>query len=365
LSTAPLIRNADLALAAAALATTGTDAMVDHVWAGVVHDAGGKGRTVRAIKLVAFDTPVVLFAVGLNHEFGHVTRAGERGYRSDLDINGTPWSGDPFTLFALDPEIFDDMGSQVGGEEASKTLKERGERAMRGESRIAAGHALTVILASLDLPLYAYGNLAPDQTQFGDLTRFVSLVARQRGRLDPVSLDRVRGSVRARSMLNLLDVSLWGLAYGVAHDHVWRGDAGVRVPWLRVGSARFIPAMQYSVTPIGPEYAARTHIRSGRWSGSGYVRWSERVGSDRQIGVGGSIAGWVVRGMRPNLAADVWSHSAAGGGLHGALGIDFADRPSRRATLTMAVGAKSSGYLSGFATAGGAYVLAGLNVRPW
>jgi len=261
--------------------------------------------------------------------------------------------------------IFDDMGSQVGGEEASKVLKERGERAMRGESRIAAGHALTVILASMDLPLYAYANLAPDNTDFGDLTRFVSLLSRQREQFDPKVWDRTRGDVRARSMLNLLDVSLWGLAYAVAHDHVWRGDEGVRVPWLRIGPIRAIPAMQYSVTPIGPEYAVRTHLKSGPWNGAAYVRWTERIGPARQSGAGGSIGGWTTHGMKATLTADVWSHSVDGAGVHGALGIDFVDRPLRRATLTVSAGAKSSGYLSGFAMASGTYVTAGLNVRPW
>lgn len=373
LSSVPMIRNADLALAAAVLATSGTDAIVERAWPGTLHDDGPKGRVVRAVKLAAFDWPVVLYFVALNHELGHLTRANEKGYRSQFNIVGTPWSGNPFELSALDYEIFHDMGSQVGGEEGSRRLKDQAESAMRGAERIAAGHALAVIISSLDLPIYAYWNLAPDKFDFaagrpfpdGDIGLFVSLLAIERGQSVPVSFDTTRRHVRARSMLNLLDSSLWTLTYGVFHDHVWKGEDGVRVRWLRVGRAAFIPSLRYDVTPIGPEYAIRSHYRVLHRTGLGYVRWSEPIGAARQAGAGLSMAGWQVRGLRPQVTADLWSHTTNGAGIHGALGVELVDWPSHRATFTMTAGAKSSGYLPGFPMESGPYVKAGFNVKPW
>ena len=129
----------------------------------------------------------------------------------------------------------------------------------------------------MDLPLYAYGNLAPGETRFGDLSRFVSLMARGRGQFDPVSLDQIRGNVRTRSMLNLLDVSLWGLAYGVVHDHVWGGEEGVRVPWLRIGHVRAIPATRSSVTPDWARIC-RAHPPDGRPMERRRLRSLDRTG---------------------------------------------------------------------------------------
>ena len=54
-----------------------------------------------------------------------------------------------------------------------------------------------------------------------------------------------------------------------------------------------------------------------------------------------------------------------GFGMRGEVEADVSGWPGQRAALTVAVGAKSSGYLAGFAMDGGAYITAGVTVRVW
>ena len=51
--------------------------------------------------------------------------------------------------------------------------------------------------------------------------------------------------------------------------------------------------------------------------------------------------------------------------MRGEVQVDAVGWPHERATLTVAAGAKSSGYLLGFPMDNGAYINAGLNVRVW
>jgi hypothetical protein len=44
---------------------------------------------------------------------------------------------------------------------------------------------------------------------------------------------------------------------------------------------------------------------------------------------------------------------------------DFRSWPDPRAALTVAAGAKSSGYLAGFPMDGGAYITAGVTLKVW
>lgn len=369
----PMMRNADLLLSGAVLAGSGTDALLDKSWAGARRHPGLKGRLVRATKLLAFDVPVVAYFVGLNHELGHTTRATEQGFRSRLDFVGTPWSARAFELWALDSGIFTDLGSQAGGLEASRRLKDLGEAWMRRADRVSAGHAVATIAASVDLPLYAFWNLAPDKfdrspgTRFpdGDVGRFVRVLA-ARGGLDAhEEFDRLRREVRARSRLNLLDAGLWTLAAGLVRDYVWNGEDGVRVRWIDLGPIGIIPSVRYELSPIGPEYYVRSHFKLPERTGMAYVRWSDHLAASRQVGFGFSTTLSPIGVVQPRMDFDVWSHTTEGRGVHAAVSAELLDWPSRRAALSTTVGAKSSGYLLAHPLESGAYVNAGLVLRFW
>ena len=357
-----MTRNADLSLAAAVVATAALDRAIAAAWSPRPDSAAS--RTTRLAKFAAFDLPVVLFAVGLNHEGGHIARAREQAFAYTFAVVGSPWSTRPFKLIGVSPAIFADLGSQAGGFEASRRLKDRSEALLWHAGRVAPGHALAAIIASLDLPVYAWHSLAPSNlAEPGDPARILSIVVRDRDAW--LEFDDYRVRMRRRPSWNLIDSAVLTLAYGLVRDHLWRGDRGVHVRWLRLGGLRLLPGVRYEWTSIGAEYALRSHYRAGSIAGLGYLRWTERFRNARQFGVGGS-ASWEVRAsVRSRADLDLWSHTHDGAGAHGAVTLEVDRWAPGASSLLVSVGAKSRGHISSLPPEAGAYVTAGLLVRVW
>lgn len=355
-----LTRNADLSLAGAVAATTALDRAIAAVWS--PRPDGLASRTTRLAKFAAFDVPVVLFAVGLNHEGGHIARAREQAFDYTFTVVGSPWSTRPFRLIGVSPAIFDDLGSQAGGFEASRRLKDRSEALLWHANHVSPGHALASIIASLDLPVYAWQSLAPDNlAEPGDPARILSIVVRDRDAW--LEFDDYRSRMRRRASWNVIDSALWMLTYGLVRDHLWRGDDGVAVRWLRIGSVRLLPGVRYEWTSIGAEYAVRSHYRAGGAAGFGYVRWSERFASARQVGAGGS-ASWDLReSVSARVDLDLWSHTRDGAGAHGTLSVEVDRWAPGASSVIVSVGAKSRGHVSSLPPDAGVYVTAGMLVR--
>lgn len=381
-STTPMTRNADAMLAASALATAAADNGLAAVSTTLFRGAHPRGRLVRAAKLLVFDVPVVTYFTGLNHEWGHQTSASEFGVESQLTLVGTPWSSRQFRLRTTSPVPIDvDLvwpAMHGGGLEASRRFKDRSERLMRRADRVAAGHVLATVIAALDAPIYAWHDLAPGRftsypTGEGDVNTLIFDLAERRFGTDAVRLEALRHDVRARSSLNLADSALWSEVAGLIVDYVWNGETSVRIRWLEVGTLRLLPSIRYEWSPFGPEYYAGSQFKTARTAGSAYVRWTERIGDDRQTGAGLAIAlpaftaafARRTHDIVPTLDVDVWSHTLYGAGVNASIGAEIGSWPAARAALTVAAGAKSRGHLIGYALDSGPYVTAGVNVRIW
>ncbi len=369
-STADMIRNADVMLTASVLSVSVTDAALGRLSPLLFKGASAAARTSRIAKLVLFDAPVVTYFNGLNHEWGHQTSASEFGVRSRLSFVGTPWSGKPFDLVGGVIPVEPPAHAVVhgGGLEASRLLKDRSELRLLDVDRIAPGHALAAIVASLDAPVYAFFDLSPDNFSHefvGDVLTIVRDLADRREAFDRRGIERIRHNVRARMAINLLDVALWSEAYGLLVDHVWNGDASARVRWLRIGNTRILPSLRYELSPHGPEYYAGTLFRAGGTAGRAYGRWTERIGNDRQVGGGAALSRWSIGRVMPRVTVDVWSHSADGFGMHAGIEADVNGWPGRRAALIVGAGAKSRGHLVGYSLDSGAYVTLGARMKIW
>jgi hypothetical protein len=374
-STTPMTRNADLMLSASILATSAADVGLTALSPPLFRGPRFAARVARATKLALFDLPVVVYFVGLNHEWGHQTRSTEYGVDSQLSLTGTPWSSNPFRLWGLEPFPEDPLVTAAihgGGLEASHQLKDRAEARMLRAERVAPGHALASIVASLDAPLYALRDLSPGtfgDGRPGDVITLVTDLHDRRSALGTSRLEDLRHHVRTRTMLNLLDAALWSETAGLLGDHLWRGEADVRVRWLPIAGVRVLPSMRYELSPLGPEYYVRTLYRAFGASGTAYGRWTERIGPDRQVGGGFSLSRWstprILPRVSPTVTIDAWSHTVDGFGLRGEVAADVRGWPAQRAALTVAAGAKSSGYLAGFAMDGGPYITAGVTVKVW
>jgi hypothetical protein len=383
-STTPMTRNADAMLSVSILSTAAADHGLAAVSTSLFRGAHPRGRLARAAKLLLFDVPVVTYFSGLNHEWGHQTSADEFGVGSRLSLVGTPWSSRQFRLETTTPVPDVDLVWPVmhaGGLEASRRLKDRSDARMRRRDRIAPGHALTSIIAALDAPIYAWHDLAPGRftdtpSGEGDVNTLIFDLAERRFGYDLVRLEELRHDVRTRSTLNLADAALWSELVGLIVDHVWNGETSVRVRWLEVGALQLLPSIRYEWSPFGPEYYVGSHFKlakGSKTSGMAYVRWSERIGPDRQTGAGASLTlpafsrtfARRVHQVVPTIELDVWSHTTYGAGLNASIGADVGAWPSERASFTITAGAKSRGQVTGYALDSGVYVTAGVNVRFW
>jgi hypothetical protein len=369
-STDLVSRNAELTFAAAVLATDGVDQAINAIWLDDRRAGDRTSRAVRIAKLALFDAPVVAFFVGLHHEGGHISRSREKNFPYSFRVIGGPWSRHRFELIAVDSGIFDDLGAQAGGFEAARYLKDRTEARYWSKDRISPGHALVSIVSALDLPVYALHNLAPGQFEdgfpLGDAAAVLSILQTKKLLAgEPYILDPERRRMRTRALLNFADASLWALVYGVLGDHVWKGDDGVRVRWLRLRGVELLPSVRYELTANAPEYHLRSQFRTARFAGLGYVRWSERVDDARQFGIGGSIAPRRSARVMPRLDLDAWSHTRDGTGLHGAMTLEVAAPNWSNAALTVAIGAKSSGHVAALPLDSGGYVSAGVVFTVW
>jgi hypothetical protein len=357
-----MTRNADLSLAGAVLATTALERAIAAAWS--TRPDSATARTTRLARFLLFDVPVVTFAMGLNHEGGHIARSREKAFDYTFAVVGSPWSARPFELIGLSPGIFDDLGSQAGGFEASRRLKDRSEALLWHADRVAPGHALAAIIASLDLPVYAWQSLAPGNlAEPGDPARILSIVVRDRDAW--LEFDDYRSRMRRRASWNVVDSALWMLTYGLVRDHLWRGDRGVPVRWLRIGGAELLPGVRYEWTSIGAEYALRSHYRAGEVAGLGYVRWTERFGNARQFGTGGSASWDINASLRSRVDLDLWSHTRDGGGAHGAVSVETDRWAPGASSLIVSAGAKSQGHVSSLPPDAGVYVTTGMLVRVW
>jgi hypothetical protein len=388
-STTPMTRNADVTLAASILSSAAVDNGLA-AWSSVFRAPRPSGRLARAAKVALFDIPVTTYFTGLNHEWGHQTSAHEFGVRSHLSL-GSPWSSRQFRLESRSPMPEGELVTAVihgGGLEASRRFKDRAEARMRRTPRIAPGHALATIIASMDMPIYVWHDLSPGRfsevpSGKGDINTLLFDLAARRFGYDVFAaheggqgldeLENLRHRVRARATLNLLDAALWSEVAGFTVDHIWKGEESVRVRWLSIGGVGVLPWVRYEWSPYGPEYYAGSHVRTSRMTANAYVRRTETLRGERQTGGGASLSlpslsttfGGRDHDLVPTFELDLWSRTSEGSGGHASIGAELGDWPSRRAAITIAVGAKSRGHLIGYALDAGPYATIGLVVRVW
>jgi hypothetical protein len=374
ISTIPDARHADVLSSASVFSLTGADQAVRWALPAAAKTTGWTPKLIRAVELAGLDFPVAIFFVGLDHELGHQFRAGELHIPARLRVIGSPWSVHPFLLepdlafypMVHGPALFD-LGMESSGLEAVWLLKDRVETRVLRQGGIRFGDAVTLLVASTHTPVYALTGVAPDAVRNvglapqGDIGNYVYQLNELRWRAGNPDSGDLRAAVRAKCMLNLIDFGLWTDVAGV-WTWLTRGDESRANSWLRIGRVGLIPALRYSLTPIGPEFSVRSHVRVGHTRASAYVRWSEPIGIARQKGAGVTYLAPASHGLEPTIRFDAWSHTLNGGGVRGEVSVATTGWPSRRIGVSVAVGAKSSGYLEGYPLARSMYGVVGLNV---
>ena len=372
ISNVPDVWHADVLSSASVLSLTGADRAVRWLLPTAARSTGGLPKLIRAVELIGLDFPVAVFFVGLDHELGHEFRASELHIPARLRVIGSPWSVHPFLLepdLAFYPMVrgasLFDLGMESSGLEAVWLLKDRVEARVLRQGRVRFGDAVTLLVAATHTPVYAVSGMGAPRdvgiTPQGDIANYVYQLNELRWRAGQPDSGDLRATVRARCMLNLIDLSLWS---DVACIWAWlaRGDESRAQAWLGTRGFGLIPSIRYSLTPVGPEFSVRSHVRVGGTRASAYVRWSERIGNARQKGAGVTYLAPASHGLEPTIRFDAWSHTLNGGGVRGEVSVATTGWPSRRIGVSVAVGAKSSGYLEGYPLARSMYGVVGLNV---
>ena len=220
-----------------------------------------------------------------------------------------------------------------GGLEASRRLKDRSEARMRRVDRIAPGHALTTHHCRArcpDLRLARSRRRAGSPTTpsgEGDVNTLVFDLARSAASASATWFGSKRSGTTSGPgrALNLVDAALVERAARLIVDHVWNGEASVRVRWLTVAGCVCCRRCDTSGRRSAPVLRRQLlQERDGR-PANAYVRWTERIGrrsADRRWSLA-VASGYhrrrslsVTHDVVPTIELDVWSHTTDGAGVN-------------------------------------------------
>ena len=368
-STSTIERNASaMSAAVASLSRVGAAALAA-VFPERARARDKRGAALRLLKLALLDVPIVHFADGLNHEFGHMARADEIGMPLRFHLLGGPWSARRFDLYSPRPGLLD-LASLGGGFEAELALERRVWDRAYDPNSLGVADAVTLLDGAMGRFYYVQQDLSGlrgrprDDLVYraGDPTRYLYELLRERGAWtasgDTFAAAR---SIRSRSWLNFADAGLWAQGWNLL-KYVSRGDRALATPWLRVRGVGLLPFSQFHLSPVGPQTAVGTRYRAGASGGEFLFRWTDGIRGSRLVGTGFSwfsASGTVVH---PRLRADLWRGMDRTLGARVEAGATAVRWPSRRAALQLAVGAKSAGYVLGLPQKRGVYVETGLRL---
>lgn len=231
-ATTPMERNASLISTAVATVSRAGDAALLSVFPDRFRARDKRGAVLRFLKLALLDVPVVHYADGLNHEFGHLARGSENGIGLQLRLVGNPWSSPQFDLHTTGPRRLD-LASIGGGFDAELLLEQRLWDRAYEENVTSVADAITVLDGAIGRFYYAQSDLASVSGRMwddlvynaGDPRRYAYQLTGQR--LGFIASDDVlttAHSVRTHAWLNLADMGLWTQAWNVAR-YLWHGDA--------------------------------------------------------------------------------------------------------------------------------------------
>ena len=180
-----------------------------------------------------------------------------------------------------------------------------------------------------------------------------------------------RDILKRRALVLLADPLLPLAASAVVGSYVWAGDTQASLPMFRVGSVRYLPFMQFDLTPFGTEWAsAHLLAREGRTAllrvrvgdAQGRTTWGAGVRAP-------DIAR--ARGVPLGAAVDLWRQprvedDTSGALRTGAAAILTASIPLagvRRVGVYLEAGAKTAGYIRGERLSAGPVLRVGATLR--
>ena len=327
------------------------------------------------------ESPLNRLALVAQHEvFGHGAVFRERGwenvsYRVDLPApygfgGGSARSALPATA------TIDAVGTaSAAGSNANSVLADAIVEDALQSDRLVHTAAAAYVANALDPALYVLAGLGGqegnpfDRNDASSLLGTLNARAAERG-LGRVSVEDLQRGAAASALDPVLYVGL----YGVVKEYLYSGREAVRIPMIRLGSVRYLPAVRYTYGPHGGEVmldhrlvqvdrTARVRMRTS--AGAVQTTW----------GLGARVTSLArVRGVDLDAGLDVWDQPSLqfdtrepvrGGGLGGAARV-AAHVPlalDGRGAAFVEVGAKTFGFVGGDPMRGGPLVRVGLSLQ--
>jgi hypothetical protein len=257
---------------------------------------------VRFARLALIDEPCAYAATVFQHEyFGHGARCREIGFK-DTSFRvrwprpyGTGGGSTSYGRLVGRAMGYDDLTTLcAAGTEASLALARETRLTIARTRRVGYAEALLYLHGSLDLFTYIRrtGESEIPRRTSNDILYYLYQANR-----------RIPGSPPAFTVRHLKRQSLWTLAdpylylsaYTVFVQYAWRGREDGPLPMIPAGRIRFLPSVQYGLTPFGPEYRLTLDCATGTHIFSAYFRtgdsrmyrfWGTGIGVPELIGLG-------------------------------------------------------------------------------
>lgn len=334
----------------------------------------------RLLKLTYFDVPQEQWLLVANHEvMGHGARLRERfagpiGYTIDAPAPYGPGGGSTFFRFDREPSSYELLAISAAGMEADGVAARLVAEAAFRDGRMGPRDAIRYLGFELDTLSYVMGTDDEPEEPGHDVSDFVQRYNDLAAALGAPSI--APRTLRREVLVSLANPMLAFAVYGIGR-HVWNGTADVRVPALTIAGVRYLPLVRYQLTPYGAEWALTNHLSARGWPTRVEVRVGRAPGS-RPWGLGVErLDVAVLRSWRVDAEVELWRQPPITGapdtvGRDASAGIQVrgrAQRPlvplwfsSRRATVIIEAGAKTTGFVPGEPLRAGFVARAGVGV---
>jgi hypothetical protein len=391
ISTEPMVRSARVANGVSALVDRFANIGLDLVARRWLDASGRTGMVARAAKLCFLDMPIASLAQVVNHEYGHVWRdPGMGAYR--IRIAGWPWPV-PFARPRIDASFdwpltdLELLGAVGGGSEASSVMADTIADRLYDARQASYFDVVTYAYAKLDASAYV---LVVGRDRTGDPEVYAQTLARIRSRPftpRPGDADALFQRARLGAALNLCDWALLGNVAAVISKYVVHDRAVFQPAAFIVKGVGVTPGLNYAPTPRGAQYQVNVRLVTEREHVHTYVRWTQSLQSleartqvqriadlagpslptvplvGRLLGAGARIRRGFSRTVAGLGTLDLWrdADSRIGGRAEAGLSLQHSVLGANGA-FEVSIGAKTAGYLPGFALEPRFYVNAALRM---
>ena len=330
------------------------------------------GIGYRLAKLLVLDAQVDCFTALIQHEaFGHGARYRELGYiKNSFNLNlyfpfgdgsgfaqrGTLQAGYKY------PTSQENIAASIGGVDAEMLLAGNLGNQMLLDDTIHYRNGLLYLIAQNNLPLYLWStrytqpqNIKPGNDMVAYMNGINYLYPRTTNKTYDIN------TLSNQSLISLANPLQVYSAFSIVYSYLIKGEKQMKkIPMIKLGQVRYLPALGYSFTPFGSQYHFINYIRYKRMLFNADFNLGENTFTNFY---GLSIKGFNVvnnKRLTLNFHIDVWNQPeldldnylrpSAIDKIGGAIKVDLMLRPFVRQNkigLFVQTGYKTKGYVTG------------------